>query len=103
MATSRSNMARLRGGDIGAISAWLPPRRALDGLARPGAVGQVNRFERRVPMARHAAGLLNDGGYRRICTIARHCCLASFAVSLLGLDGGQRTCLGPATREPASI
>jgi hypothetical protein len=61
-----------------------PPRRALDGLIRPGAVGEVDRLEWRVPMARHAAWLLDNRGYRRICTIARHYYLASFAVSLLG-------------------
>ena len=71
-------MARLRVGDIGSISAWLPSRRSVE--SQRGArvmlfVGQVRSgrstgLNGDVPMARHAARLLADGCYRRICAIA---------------------------------
>ena len=46
-----------------------PARRGGHDLVRPGAVGEVYRLERDVPVARHATGPLVDRRYRRISTV----------------------------------
>ena len=102
-------MARLRVGDIGSISAWLPSRRSVEsqrgarvmlfvGQVRSGRSTGLNGTYRwhGMPLGCWWTGATD--GYVRLLGIVA-CFLRG--MSALGFDGGQRTCLGPATREPA--
>src|SRR3984957_9484710 len=102
-------MARLRVGDIGSISAWLPSRRSVEsqrgavvmllaGQVRSGGSTGLNGTYRWHGMPLGCCRIGDTGGYALSLGIVA-CFLRG--VSALGFDGGQRTCLGPATREPA--